>query len=96
LKIKTHKYLEELAKAERRGYEKGLHEAEERMWQSQRSERRDKDTEIFRARILKTLKEHERKFAVLCGEAGAEKPVSVEEYDGKCKCGPVVNCTVAE
>ena len=96
MKIKTHKYLEELAKAEKRGYEKGLREAEERMWQSQRSERRDEETDKFRARILKTLEEHERKFAVLCGEVGAEKPVSVEEYDGKCECGPVINCTVAE
>ena len=96
MKIKTHKYLKELAKAEKRGYEKGLHEAEERMWQSQRRERRDKDTEIFRARILKTLEEHERKFAALCGEADAEKPASVDGCDGKCECGPVVNCTVAE
>ena len=63
------------------------------MWQSQRSERRDKDTEIFRARILKTLEEHERKFAVLCGEVGDEKPASVEECDGKCEFGPVINCT---
>ena len=96
MKIKTHKYLEELAKAEKRGYEKGLREAEERMWQSQRSERKDEETDKFRARILKTLEEHERKFAVLCGEAGAEKPASVEEYDRKCECGPVINCTVAE
>lgn len=96
MKIKTHKYLKELAKAEKRGYEKGLCEAEERMWQSHSNERRDKETDEFRARIVKTLEEHERKFAVLCGEAGAEKPVSVEEYDGKCECGPVINCTVAE
>lgn len=96
MKIKTHKYLKELAKAEKRGYEKGLREAEERMWQDQRSERRDKETDKFRARILKTLEEHEKKFAVLCGEVGAEKPASVEEYDGKCECGPVINCTVAE
>ena len=96
MKIKTHKYLEELAKAEKRGYEKGLREAEERMWQSQRIERRDEETDKFRARILKTLEEHERKFAVLCGEVGDEKPASVEEYDGKCECGPVINCTVAE
>ena len=96
MKIKTHKYLEELAKAEKRGYEKGLREAEERMWQSQRSERRDEETDKFRARILKTLEEHERKFAVLSGEAGAKSNASVEEYDGKCECGPVINCTVAE
>ena len=96
MKIKTHKYLEELAKAEERGYEKGRREVEERMWQDKRGERRDEETAKFRARILKTLEEHERKFAVLCGEAGAEKPVSVEEYDGKCECGPVINCTVAE
>ena len=96
MKIKTHKYLEELAKAEKRGYEKGLRETEERMLQSERFERIDKETDKFRARILKTLEEHERKFAVLCGEAGAGKPVSVEEYDGKCECGPVINCTVAE
>lgn len=96
MKIKTHKYLEELAKAEKRGYEKGLREAEERMWQSQRSERRDEETDKFRARIVKTLEEHERKFAVLCGEVGDAKPTSVEEYDGKCECGPVINCTVAE
>ena len=96
MKIKTHKYLKELAKAEKRGYEKGLREAEERMWQDQRSEKRDKETEKFRGRILKTLVEHERKFAVLCGEVGAEKPASVDGCDGKCECGPVVNCTVAE
>ena len=96
MKIKTHKYLEELAKAEKRGYERGLREAEDRIWQSERIERIDKETDGFRARILKTLEEHERKFAALCGEADAEKPVSVEEYDGKCECGPVVNCTVAE
>lgn len=95
MKIKTHKYLEELAKAEKRGYEKGLRETEERMLQSERFERIAKETDGFRDRILKTLEEHERKFAVLCG-AGAEKPVSVEEYDGKCECGPVINCTVAE
>lgn len=96
MKIKTHKYLEELAKAEKRGYEKGLREAEERMWQSERIEGIDKKTDEFRARILKTLEEHERKIAVLCGEVGAEKPASVEEYDGKCEYGPVINCTVAE
>ena len=96
MKIKTHKYLEKLAKAEKRGYEKGLRETEERMLQSERFERIAKETDGFRARIMKTLEEHERKFAVLCGEAGAEKPVSVEEYDGKCECGPVINCTVAE
>ena len=96
MKIKTHKYLEELAKAEKRGYEKGRREAAERRWQDKRSERRDEETDKFRARILKTLEEHERKFAVLCGEAGAGKPASVEEYDGKCECGPVINCTVAE
>ena len=96
MKIKTHKYLEELAKAEKRGYEKGLREAEERMWQGQVNERRDKEADEYRARIFKTLEEHERKFAVLCGKAGAEKPASVEEYDGKCECGPVINCTVAE
>ena len=96
MKIKTHKYLEELAKAEKRGYEKGLRETEERMLQSERFERIAKETDGFRARILKTLEEHERKFTVLCGEAGAEKPVSVEEYDRKCECGPVINCTVAD
>lgn len=96
MKIKTHKYLEELAKAEKRGYEKGLREAKERMLQSDRIERMYKETDGFRDRILKTLEEHERKFAVLCGEAGAEKPASVEEYDGKCECGPVTNCAVAE
>jgi hypothetical protein len=96
VKIKTHKYLKELAKAEKRGYEKGLRETEERMLQSERLERIAEEKDGFRARIMKTLEEHERKFAVLCGEAGAEKPVSVEEYDGKCECGPVINCTVAE
>lgn len=96
MKIKTHKYLKELAKAEKRGYEKGLRETEERMLQSERFERIAKETDGFRARIMKTLEEHERKFAVLCGEAGAEKPVSVEEYEGKCEFGPVINCTVAE
>ena len=96
MKIKTHKYLEELAKAEKRGYEKGLRETEERMLQSERFERIAKETDGFRARILKTLEEHERKFAVLYGEVGDAKPASVEEYDGKCECGPVVNCTVAE
>lgn len=95
MKIKTHKYLKELKEAERRGYERGQREAEERMW-SRRIEDRDRDADEFRARILKTLEEHERKFSVLCGEAGAGKPVSVEECDGKCECGPVVNCTVAE
>ena len=96
MKIKTHKYLEELAKAEKRGYEKGLREAEERMWQSQRIENRDRDADEFRARILKTLEEHERKFSVLCGEADAKNPASVNECDGKCDCGPVVNCNVVE
>lgn len=96
MKIKTHKYLEELAKAEKRGYEKGLRETEERMLQSERFERIAKETDGFRARILKTLEEHERKFAALCGEADAEKPASVDGCDGKCECGPVVNCTVAE
>lgn len=96
MKIKTHKYIEELAKAEKRGYEKGLREAEERMWQSQRIENSDREEREFRAGILKRLDEHERKFAVLSGEAGAEKPASVEKYDGKCECGPVINCTVAE
>ena len=96
MKIKTHKYLEELAKAEERGYEKGRREAEERMLQSDRLERMYEEIDKFRARIVKTLEEHERKFAVLCGEVGAEKPASVEEYDGKCECGPVINCTVAE
>ena len=89
MKIKTHKYLEELAKAERRGYEKGLHEAEERMWQSRRIEDSDREEREFRARILKTLEEHERKFAVLCGEVGDEKPASVEKCDGKCESGPI-------
>ena len=96
MKIKTHKYLEELAKAEKRGYEKGLRETEERMLQSERFERIAKETEGFRARIMKTLEEHERKFAVLSGEAGAKSNASVEEYDGKRKYGPVINCTVAE
>lgn len=96
MKIKTHKYIEELAKAEKRGYEKGLRETEERMLQSERFERIAKETDGFRARILKTLEEHERKFAALCGEADAEKPASVDGCDGKCECGPVVNCTVAE
>lgn len=96
MKIKTHKYLKELASAEKRGYEKGLREAEERMWQDQRSERRDKETDKFRAKILKTLEEHERKFAVLCGEVGAAKPASVEKCDGKCEFGPVINCTADE
>lgn len=93
MKIKTHKYLEELAKAERRGYEKGLHEAEERMCQSRRIEDSDREEREFRARILKTLEEHERKFAVL-REVGAEKPASVGKCDGKCEIGPVINCTV--
>lgn len=96
MKIKTHKYLEELAKAEKRGYEKGMREAEEGMWQNERIARIDKKTDEFGTRILKTLDEHERKFAVLCGEVGAEKPASVEECDEKCEFGPVINCTADE
>ena len=96
MKIKTHKYLKELAKAEKRGYEKGMHEAEERMYQRQRIENSDREEIEFRNGILKRLEEHERKFAVLSGEAGAKSNASVEEYDGKRKYGPVINCTVAE
>lgn len=96
MKIKTHKYLKELKEAERRGYERGQRVAEERMWQRERTERIEKETAELRVRILKTLEEHERKFAVLCGEVGAEKPASVEECDGKCEFGPVINCTADE
>ena len=96
MKIKTHKYLKELKEAERRGYERGQREAEERMWQSRRIEDRDRDADEFRARILKTLEEHEKKFSVLCGEADAKNPASANECDVKCDCVPVVNCNVVE
>lgn len=96
MKIKTHKYLKELKEAERRGYERGQRAAEERMWQSKRIEDSDREEREFRVRILKTLEKHERKFAVLCGDVGDEKPASVEECDGKCEFGPVINCTADE
>lgn len=96
MKIKTHKYLEELAKAEKRGYEKGLREGEQNCWRMEREAEKARCDEEFRARVLKKLDAHERKFAALCGEADAEKPASVDGCDGKCECGPVVNCTVAE
>lgn len=59
MKIKTSTYLRELAEAERRGYERGMREAEERMWDSRRLEERDEEAKKFRARILRTLEEHE-------------------------------------
>jgi hypothetical protein len=68
LKIKMHKYLKELEEAERRGYEKGRHETEERLWKSQRLEDNERDAREFRARILKTLEEHERKLMEISAE----------------------------
>ena len=96
MKIKTHKYLKELAKAEKRGYEKGLREGEQNCWRMEREAEKDRHDAEFRERVLKKLDAHERKFAALCGETDAEKPASVDGCDGKCECGPVVNCTVAE
>ena len=85
MKIKTHKYLEELAKAEKRGYEKGLRETEEIMWQNRRLEERERETEEFRREMRKRLCEHERKFTALCKELKISEPVSAEEYAERCE-----------
>lgn len=91
MKIKTHKYLKELEKAERRGYEKGRRETEDRIWNMENQTEKERRDEEFKAKVIRRLDMHERKFSALCEEMKVTEPVEAEEYEKRCENAAVCN-----
>lgn len=81
MKIKTHRYLEELRKAEQRGYERGRQEGERHAWDIERAERKEHDDMRFRDCIIERIDAIERQVEEL---SQPEKVARVlEEMKGK-------------
>lgn len=66
MKIKTSEYMARLAKAEKRGYERGLREGERNVWEMERASEKEKDDIRFREDMIGRISALEMNVEKLC------------------------------